>query len=141
MDRTSWVQFPAWSVTISFRHRVQTESGSHPASYPVSTAGSFPGGRAAGTWGCTSTPSTHLRGTGTTIPLAFNEHLYSGSSVSRTTEALLQFPHPVKCSHTVDWNSGCLQHSPDDVADSTAVQLKRYPFCLDTEYHIATVCS
>jgi hypothetical protein len=33
---------------LSFRHRVQTYSGAHPASYPVGTRGSFPGGKAAG---------------------------------------------------------------------------------------------
>jgi hypothetical protein len=31
-----------------FLHRVQTDSGTHPASYPVSTGGSFPGVKAAG---------------------------------------------------------------------------------------------
>jgi hypothetical protein len=29
-------------------HIVQTGSGAHPASYPVDTGGSFPGGKAAG---------------------------------------------------------------------------------------------
>jgi hypothetical protein len=29
-------------------HRVQTGSGAHPASYPMGTRGSFPGGKAAG---------------------------------------------------------------------------------------------
>jgi hypothetical protein len=33
---------------FSLRHRVQNGSGSHPASYPMSTGGSFPGGKAAG---------------------------------------------------------------------------------------------
>jgi hypothetical protein len=32
------------------RHRVQTGSGAHPASYPMGTAGSFPAGKAAGAW-------------------------------------------------------------------------------------------
>jgi len=29
------------------RHRVQTGSGAHPASYPMCTGGSFPGDKAA----------------------------------------------------------------------------------------------
>jgi hypothetical protein len=31
-------------------HRVQTGSGVHPASYPMGTRGSFPGGKAAEVW-------------------------------------------------------------------------------------------
>jgi hypothetical protein len=34
---------------FSLHHRVQNGSGSHPASYPVGTTGSFPGGKATGT--------------------------------------------------------------------------------------------
>jgi hypothetical protein len=33
---------------FSLRHRVQNGSGSHPASYPMGTWGSFPGGKVAG---------------------------------------------------------------------------------------------
>jgi hypothetical protein len=33
---------------ICFRHRVQTGSEVSPASYPMDTRGSFPGGKAAG---------------------------------------------------------------------------------------------
>jgi hypothetical protein len=29
---------------------IQTGSGAHPASYPIGTGGSFPGGKAAGAW-------------------------------------------------------------------------------------------
>jgi hypothetical protein len=29
-------------------HRVQTDSGAHPTSYPIGTGGSFPGGKAEG---------------------------------------------------------------------------------------------
>jgi len=29
-------------------HRIQNGSGAHPASYPMGTRGSFPGGKAAG---------------------------------------------------------------------------------------------
>jgi hypothetical protein len=32
----------------SLLHVVQTDSGTHPASYPMGTGGSFPGGKAAG---------------------------------------------------------------------------------------------
>jgi hypothetical protein len=32
---------------FSLLHVVQTGSGAHPASYPMSTVGSFPGGKAA----------------------------------------------------------------------------------------------
>jgi hypothetical protein len=32
---------------FSLHHCVQTDSGAHPASYPMSTSGSFPGGKAA----------------------------------------------------------------------------------------------
>jgi hypothetical protein len=34
----------------NFLHVVQTVFGAHPASYAVGTGGSFPGGKAAGTW-------------------------------------------------------------------------------------------
>jgi hypothetical protein len=33
---------------FSLLHVVQTDSGAHPASYPMSTGGFFPGGKAAG---------------------------------------------------------------------------------------------
>jgi hypothetical protein len=45
------------SITIPGRgweffshHRVQNGSGAHPASNPMGTRGSFPGGKAAGAW-------------------------------------------------------------------------------------------
>jgi hypothetical protein len=47
-DRSSRVLFPAGTGNFSLHHRVHTESGAHPASYPVGTRGSFPGGKAAG---------------------------------------------------------------------------------------------
>jgi len=31
-------------------HRVQNRSGTHPASYPMGTRGSFPVSKAAGAW-------------------------------------------------------------------------------------------
>jgi hypothetical protein len=40
------VQVPVVS-RISLLHVVQTGSGVHPTSYPMSTGGSFPGGKAA----------------------------------------------------------------------------------------------
>jgi hypothetical protein len=47
-DRGSRVRFPAGAGNFSLHHRVQNGSGSHPASYPMGTRGSFPGGKAAG---------------------------------------------------------------------------------------------
>jgi hypothetical protein len=40
------VRFPAGAGNFSLHHRVQNGSGPHPASYPMSTRGSFPGGKA-----------------------------------------------------------------------------------------------
>jgi len=37
--------FVCWEDTnFSLHHRVQTDSEAHPASYPMGTRGSFPGG-------------------------------------------------------------------------------------------------
>jgi hypothetical protein len=47
-NRMIGVQFPAGDGNFSFRHHVQTGSGAHPASYPMGTGGSFPGGKAGG---------------------------------------------------------------------------------------------
>jgi hypothetical protein len=49
-DQGPRVRFPAEVGNFSFHHHVQNGSGAHPASYPVGTKGSFPGGKAAGTW-------------------------------------------------------------------------------------------
>jgi len=38
---------------LSLRHRVQTGSGVHPASPPMCTGGSYPGGKAASAWSWT----------------------------------------------------------------------------------------
>jgi hypothetical protein len=46
-DRGSEVRFPAGDGNFSLSHRVQNGSGAHPASYPMGTRGSFPGGKAA----------------------------------------------------------------------------------------------
>jgi len=35
---------------FSLHNRVQKGSGAHPASYPIDTRGSFPGGKPAGAW-------------------------------------------------------------------------------------------
>jgi hypothetical protein len=47
-DWGSRVRFPAEDGSFSLHHRVQIGSGAHPASYPMGTRGSFPGGKAAG---------------------------------------------------------------------------------------------
>jgi len=47
----SWgsrVEFPARAGNFSLHHHVQNGSRAHPASYPMGTRGSFPGGKAAG---------------------------------------------------------------------------------------------
>jgi hypothetical protein len=46
-DRGSRVRFPAGAGNFSLHQRVQNGSGTHPASYPMGTGGSFPGGKAA----------------------------------------------------------------------------------------------
>jgi hypothetical protein len=47
-DRGSRVRFPEGAGIFSLHHRVQYGSGTHPASYPTGTRGSFRGGKAAG---------------------------------------------------------------------------------------------
>jgi hypothetical protein len=47
-DRGSRVRFAAGAGNFSLHHRVQTGSGTHPASYPMGIRESFPGGKAAG---------------------------------------------------------------------------------------------
>jgi hypothetical protein len=47
-DRDSRVRFPARAGNLSLHHLVQNGSGAHPASYPMGTEGSFPGGKSAG---------------------------------------------------------------------------------------------
>jgi hypothetical protein len=49
-DRGSRVRFPAGAGNFSLHHRVQNDSGAHPASYPMDNRGSFPGGKAAEAW-------------------------------------------------------------------------------------------
>jgi hypothetical protein len=45
-DQVSRVRFLAEAGNYSL-HRVQNGSGAHPASYPMGTRGSFPGGKVA----------------------------------------------------------------------------------------------
>jgi hypothetical protein len=47
-DRGSSVRFPTGAGNFSLHHCVQNGSGARPASYPMGTRGSFPGGKAAG---------------------------------------------------------------------------------------------
>jgi hypothetical protein len=47
-DRGSTVRFPAEAGKFSLHHRVKNGSGVHPASHPMGTRGSFPGGKATG---------------------------------------------------------------------------------------------
>jgi hypothetical protein len=50
--RTGWsrVRVPEAVGNFSLHHYVQTDSGAHPASYPMGTMGSFPGAKADGAW-------------------------------------------------------------------------------------------
>jgi hypothetical protein len=47
-DRGYRARFPERAGNFSLHHRVQNGSGAHPASYPMDSSGSFPGGKAAG---------------------------------------------------------------------------------------------
>jgi hypothetical protein len=47
-DWGSRVQFLVGARNFSLHHCIQNSSGAHPASYPMGTRGSFPGGKAAG---------------------------------------------------------------------------------------------
>jgi hypothetical protein len=49
-DRGSRVRFLVGAGNFSLHHRVQNDSGAHPASYPMGTMGSFPRGKAAKAW-------------------------------------------------------------------------------------------
>jgi hypothetical protein len=49
-DRMIGVRFLEGAGNFSLRYHVQTGSGAHPASYPMRTTGSFPGGKVAGAW-------------------------------------------------------------------------------------------
>jgi hypothetical protein len=47
IHKESFNQHPAGAGNFSLHYRVQNGSGAHPASYPIGTRGSFPGGKAA----------------------------------------------------------------------------------------------
>jgi hypothetical protein len=47
-DRGSRIRVPAGARNFSLHHRVHNGSGTHPASYPTGTRGSFPVDKAAG---------------------------------------------------------------------------------------------
>jgi hypothetical protein len=47
-DLCSRVRFPVEAGNFSVHHRVQNDSGAHPASYAMATRGSFPGDKAVG---------------------------------------------------------------------------------------------
>jgi len=50
VNRGSRVRFLVGAGNFSLHHRFQNGSGIHPASYPMGTGSSFPGGKAAGVW-------------------------------------------------------------------------------------------
>jgi len=52
---------PAVAGNFSLHHRVQTGSEAHPASYPMGTRGSFPGGKAAETCRSQECVELHLQ--------------------------------------------------------------------------------
>jgi hypothetical protein len=47
-DRGSGFRFPAEAGNFSLHHHVKNGSAAHPASYPMDTRSSFPGGKVAG---------------------------------------------------------------------------------------------
>jgi hypothetical protein len=79
-DRGSRVRFPARAGNFSLHHRVQNGFGAHPASYPMGTRGSFPGGKAAGTWS-----STHLH----LVPRSKKEWSYTFTPQIRLHDVVL----------------------------------------------------
>jgi hypothetical protein len=56
--RWSAFRVPAGAGNFSLHHRIQTGSGTHPASYPMGTRGSLPDGKAVGVWNWPLTPSS-----------------------------------------------------------------------------------
>jgi hypothetical protein len=57
-DQGSGVRFPEGAGNFSLHHRIQNGSGSHPASYPIGTRGSFPGVKRLGREANHSPPSS-----------------------------------------------------------------------------------
>jgi hypothetical protein len=72
--RTWWsgVLVPAGTENFSPHHRVQTGSGTHPASYPMGARGSFPGAKASEASKLTThlhlVPRSRMRGAITPLP-------------------------------------------------------------------------
>jgi hypothetical protein len=60
-DRSSRVRFPAGAGNFSLHYRVQNSSGTHPASYPMRTTGSFPGSKSGRGVKLTTHPQLVLR--------------------------------------------------------------------------------
>jgi hypothetical protein len=63
--RSGWsgVRVPAVCGNFPLHYRVQSGSGAQPASYPMGTRGSFPGGKATGAWSWPLTPSAEVKNT------------------------------------------------------------------------------
>jgi hypothetical protein len=75
------VRVPAGAANFSLHHRIQTDSGAHPASCPMGTRGSFPGGKATRAW---SWPLTSI--------------YYRGQRMSEAIHPLPQNAFPAWCS-------------------------------------------
>jgi hypothetical protein len=58
--RGSRARFPAGAGNFSLHHRVQNGPGAHPASYPMGTRSSFPGGGGGSSRGVKLTNHLHL---------------------------------------------------------------------------------
>jgi hypothetical protein len=78
-SRGSRLRFQAVTGNFSFHHRVHNGSGAHPASYPMGTRGSFPGGKAAGAWSWPLTskllPSSRMHGAIPPLPIRLSDVL------------------------------------------------------------------
>jgi hypothetical protein len=80
-DLGSRVWFLVGAGNFSLHHRVQNISGAHPASYPMGTRGSFPGGKVDEAW---------------SWPLSFIYH--QGQRISAAIPPLLQYTFMAWCS-------------------------------------------
>jgi hypothetical protein len=95
-DRGSRVRFPAGAGNYSLHHRVQNGSGAHPASYPMGTRRSFPGGKAAGAWSWPLT-SIYCRGQRMSgvIPLLPNTPSWRGAQLKHRDNFTFTLPFPL----------------------------------------------
>jgi hypothetical protein len=91
-DRDSRVRFPAGAGNSSLHHRVQNGSGAHPASYPMGTNGSFPGGKAAGAWSSPLTNYYRRQRMGGTIPPLPSTPPRRGAQLKRRDKFILTLP-------------------------------------------------